>query len=74
MLAIGGVAAIDGLAGVFPRVVVRLFDLFNKSMSNGITKKDLDDMRNIKFRIWEGEKLVARWGVVGKDSQTATGA
>ena len=65
MLAIGGVAAIDGLAGVFPRVVVRLFDLFNKSMSKGMTKKDLDEMRSLQFRICEGEKLVATWGVVG---------
>ena len=65
VLAIGGVAAIDGLAGVFPRVVVRLFDLFNQSLSKGMTKKDIDQMRDLQFRICEGEKLVAKWGVVG---------
>ena len=65
VLAIGGVAAIDALAGVFPRVVVRLFNMFNESMENGMTKKQIQEMRNLQFRICEGEKLVARWGVVG---------
>ena len=65
VLAIGGCAAIDGLAGCFPRVVVRLFDMFNSSLEKGITKKDMDEMRLLQFRICEGEKLVAKWGVVG---------
>jgi 2-keto-3-deoxy-L-rhamnonate aldolase len=65
VLAIGGVAAIDGLAGVFPRVVVRLFDLFNESLTRGITKEDMQELRRLQFRICQGEKLVARWGVVG---------
>lgn len=65
VLTIGGVAAIDGLAGVFPRVVVRLFRMFNDSAAKGTTKKDIEDMRSLQFRICEGEKLVARWGVVG---------
>ncbi len=65
VLAIGGVAAIDGLAGVFPRVVVRLFDLFNESLAKGMGKNDIAEMRLLQFRICEGEKLVARWGVVG---------
>ncbi|KAL1582915.1 hypothetical protein WHR41_08398 [Cladosporium halotolerans] len=65
VLAIGGVAAIDGLAGVFPRVVVRLFTLFNDSLAKGIGKKEVQEMRELQFRICQGEKLVARWGVVG---------
>lgn len=65
VLAIGGVAAIDGLAGCFPRIVVRLFRLFNDSSAKGTTKKDIEEMRLLQFRICEGEKLVARWGVVG---------
>jgi len=65
VLAIGGVAAIDGLAAVFPRVVVRLFNRFNDSVAKGTTKEDLHAMRELQFRICEGEKLVARWGVVG---------
>ena len=65
VLAIGGVAAIDAMAGVFPRVVVRLFNMFNESLEKGLTKKDLQDMRDLQFRICEGEKLVASSGVVG---------
>lgn len=65
VLTIGGVAAIDGLAGVFPRVVVRLFRLFNDSAAKGTTKKYLQEMRLLQYRICEGEKLVAAWGVVG---------
>ena len=66
VLAIGGVAAIDGLAGVFPRAVVRLFNLFNEGIEKGMTKKDIQAMRDLQFRICEGEKIVARWGPVGK--------
>jgi len=65
VLAIGGVAAIDGLAGCFPRVVVRLFNMFNDNLANGITKKDMQELRDLQFKICQGEKLVARWGVVG---------
>jgi 2-keto-3-deoxy-L-rhamnonate aldolase len=65
VLAIGGVAAIDGLAGVFPRTVVRLFKLFNEGLEKGMTKNDIQEMRTLQFRICEGEKLVARWGPVG---------
>jgi 2-keto-3-deoxy-L-rhamnonate aldolase len=65
VLAIGGVAAIDGLAGCFPKVVVRLFNMFNDSLANGITKKDMQELRDLQFKICQGEKLVARWGVVG---------
>lgn len=65
VLTIGGVAAIDGLAGCFPRVVVRLFRLYMDSSAKGTTKKDIDDMRDLQFKICEGEKLIARWAVVG---------
>jgi 2-keto-3-deoxy-L-rhamnonate aldolase len=59
-------SGLSGLAGCFPRTVVRLFDLFNNSLANGITKKDMDEMRQLQFRICEGEKLVAQWGVIGR--------
>lgn len=65
VLTIGGVAAIDGLAGCFPRVVVRLFRTYMDSAAKGTTKKDIDEMRQLQFRICEGEKLIARWGPVG---------
>jgi len=59
------IAAIDGLAGVFPRIVVRLFNLFNETIASGITKENIKELRDLQFKICEGEKLVARWGVVG---------
>jgi len=65
VLTIGGVAAIDGLAGCFPRVVVRLFRTYMDSSAKGTSKKDIEEMRELQFRICEGEKLVATWGVVG---------
>jgi 2-keto-3-deoxy-L-rhamnonate aldolase len=65
VLTIGGVAAIDGLAGCFPRVVVRLFQKYQVSVARGTSKQDLDEMRDLQFRICEGEKIVATWGVVG---------
>ncbi|KXT16616.1 hypothetical protein AC579_6672 [Pseudocercospora musae] len=65
VLTIGGVAAIDGLAGCFPRIITRLFRHFNDSSAKGTTKKDIDTMRDLQFRICEGEKLVAAWGPIG---------
>lgn len=65
VLTIGGVAAIDGLSGCFPRVVVRLFRMFNDSSAKGTTKQDINQMRELQFRICKGEKLIAAWGPVG---------
>lgn len=65
VLTVGGVGAIDGLAGVFPRIVVRLYRIFHDSAAKGTKKSDIDEMRKLQFRICEGEKLVARWGTVG---------
>ncbi|WPH05019.1 Hypothetical protein R9X50_00791700 [Acrodontium crateriforme] len=65
VLTIGGVAAIDGLAGVFPSVVVKLFDMYNTSVAKGISQSDLQEMRLLQFKICQGEKLVAKYGVIG---------
>lgn len=65
VLSIGGVAAIDGLAGCFPRVVVRLYRTFVESSAKGTSKEDMALMRDLQFRICEGEKLIATWGPVG---------
>lgn len=65
VLTIGGQGAIDGLAGVFPKTVVRLFNLFQDASAKGTTKQELSEMRNLQFRICEGENLVAKWGTVG---------
>ena len=65
VLTVGGQGAIDGLAGIFPRTVVRLFRIFHDSSAKGTTKKDIDEMRNLQFRICEGERLIGKWGTVG---------
>lgn len=65
VLTVGGLGAIDGLAGVFPRVVVRLFDMFQERVKIGMTKKDIDEMRDLQYKICQGENIIAKWGVVG---------
>ncbi|KAH0365793.1 aldolase, partial [Aureobasidium melanogenum] len=64
-MAVGGVGAIDAVAGCFPRVIVRLYKLYNDSLARGITQVDLLEMRELQFRICQIEKLSATWGVVG---------
>ncbi|KAI5208822.1 hypothetical protein AUEXF2481DRAFT_6522 [Aureobasidium subglaciale EXF-2481] len=58
VLTIGGQGAIDGLAGIFPRVVVKLFNMFQEGADN---KK----LRELQYKICEGERLIGRWGTVG---------
>ena len=65
VLTVGGQGAIDGLAGIFPAVVVRLFRLFHDSAAKGTSKADVDEMRSLQFKICQGEKLVEKWGTVG---------
>ncbi|PNS17337.1 L-threo-3-deoxy-hexylosonate aldolase [Sphaceloma murrayae] len=65
VLTVGGQGAIDGLAGIYPRVVVRLYQLYMDSSAKGTTKKDIDEMRALQFRICQGERIVAKWGAVG---------
>ncbi|KAF4548721.1 4-hydroxy-2-oxoglutarate aldolase-like protein 2 [Elsinoe fawcettii] len=65
VLTVGGQGAIDGLAGIFPRTVVRLYQLYHDSSAKGTTKKDIDEMRDLQFRICQGERIVAKWGAVG---------
>ena len=65
VLTVGGQGAIDGLAGVFPKTVVRLFQTFQDSSAKGMTSKDIDEMRSLQYKVCQGEKLVAKWGAVG---------
>jgi len=58
VLTVGGQGAIDGLAGIFPRVVVKLFNMFQEGADN---KK----LRELQFKICEGERLIGKWGTVG---------
>ncbi|GAB7353172.1 hypothetical protein MBLNU459_g3702t1 [Dothideomycetes sp. NU459] len=65
VLTVGGQGAIDGLAGIFPRTVVRLYTVYHDSLTRGTKKEDLAEMRRLQFRICEGERLIAKWGTVG---------
>ncbi|KAF2716910.1 aldolase [Polychaeton citri CBS 116435] len=64
-LTVGADGAIDGLAGIFPKIVTRLYKLYHDNSAKGTSKKDFEEMRELQFRICEGEKVIARWGVVG---------
>ena len=65
VLTVGGQGAIDGLAGIFPRVVVKLYNTFQEASAKGITKEDNKKMRELQFKICEGERLIGKWGTVG---------
>lgn len=67
VLDVGGAGAIDGLAAIFPRTVVRLFDLFQLREQNGNIGREPIGMRirKLQYDICQGEKLVVRWGTVG---------
>ncbi|KAF2090937.1 aldolase [Saccharata proteae CBS 121410] len=60
VLTLGGAGAIDGLASMFPKTVVRLFSLWEQGSLG-----KLEEMRALQHKIAAGEKLVAKWGVIG---------
>ncbi|KAL8922724.1 MAG: hypothetical protein Q9208_005037 [Pyrenodesmia sp. 3 TL-2023] len=57
VLMVGGAGAIDGLAAIFPRTVVRLYDL--------IKDGKWEEARNLQEVVARGEGLVVGHGVVG---------
>ena len=60
MLSVGGAGAIDGLAGIFPRSVVRLYNLY---MSGEEGKRE--EMRKLQWSIATAEELIVKHGVPG---------
>ncbi|QIW99099.1 hypothetical protein AMS68_004617 [Peltaster fructicola] len=66
-LSIGGAGTIDGLAGIFPRTVSRLYQLWTEASTSthGVSATKLTEMRELQYRITRGEKLVAAWGLIG---------
>jgi 2-keto-3-deoxy-L-rhamnonate aldolase len=62
VLSVGGIGAIDGLAGIFPRVVVRLFDLYMKWDES---KDDREELKRLQFEIAAGEEVIVKYGTVG---------
>ncbi|EON67145.1 hypothetical protein W97_06398 [Coniosporium apollinis CBS 100218] len=61
VLTLGGAGAIDGLAAIFPKTVVRLYNLFQEDQSFA----QLEKMRELQYKISGGEKLVVKWGTIG---------
>ncbi|KAL8782636.1 MAG: hypothetical protein Q9213_005223 [Squamulea squamosa] len=57
VLTVGGAGAIDGLAAIFPKTVVKLYEL--------IKKGDLEEARKLQEVVARGEGLVVGHGVVG---------
>ncbi|KAL1645458.1 hypothetical protein SLS58_003766 [Diplodia intermedia] len=60
VLTLKGAGAIDGLGSMFPKTVVRIFDLFEKDSSGA-----LDELRKLQHTVAAGEKMVGKWGVMG---------
>lgn len=65
VLTVGGKGAIDGLAGIMPRTVVKLFNVFQESSVKGASKQEMDQMRSLQYKICQGERLIGKWGTVG---------
>ncbi|KAL8745872.1 MAG: hypothetical protein Q9190_002046, partial [Brigantiaea leucoxantha] len=57
VLTVGGAGAIDGLAAIFPRTVVRLYNLVREGR--------IEEARRIQEVVARGEGLVVAGGVVG---------
>ncbi|KAF2140077.1 uncharacterized protein K452DRAFT_231233 [Aplosporella prunicola CBS 121167] len=60
---IGAAGAIDGLAAFFPKTVVRIFNTFEDG--TGAEGAKLAELRRLQYLVAAGEKMVAKWGVVG---------
>jgi len=65
VLVVGGAGAIDGLAAIFPKTVVRLYEMYKGAFEDGEVKASMEEMRKVQYTISRGEKLVARWGTIG---------
>jgi 2-keto-3-deoxy-L-rhamnonate aldolase len=66
VLSVGGAGAIDGLAGFFPHVVVRLYNVFQELQAAGDSKHHLRQaLRDLQGDVTRGEELVGKWGTVG---------
>ncbi|KAF1808346.1 dihydrodipicolinate synthase [Eremomyces bilateralis CBS 781.70] len=69
VLSVGGAGAIDGLAGIFPKCVVRLYNLFEQGRNGD--ERVWNEMRALQFAICGGEKLIAKWGTIGIKEATS---
>ena len=58
----GAAGVIDGLAAIYPRTVVRLFDLAAK---RPVEPNALKEMQALQFVVSRAEEMIAKWGIVG---------
>lgn len=59
VLTVGGAGAIDGLAGVFPKCLVNLFNTWQDNPG------DLKRLRQLQYKVSAGEELVVKHQAVG---------
>ncbi|KAI1344727.1 dihydrodipicolinate synthase [Xylariaceae sp. FL0016] len=62
VLAVGGVGAIDGCAGFFPKTVVRLYELSARAAPS---PQDVEERKSLQFKVSSMEEIVVKHGTVG---------
>jgi 2-keto-3-deoxy-L-rhamnonate aldolase len=67
IVAFGASGVIDGLAGIYPKTVVRLFDAVTRSVSSSGSDRDaaLAEARRLQFVVSKAEEFIGKTGVVG---------
>lgn len=63
VLQVGCFGAIDGLAGIFPKVLVALYNLVVGE--EPMDKVRLDNIRALQYNVSCAEGLIEKWGTVG---------
>lgn len=69
-LAAGGSGAIDGLAGFFPKTMVRLYKLVKEVEETG-GKEKWEEARKLQVLVSRGEEWVVKFGTIGIKEATA---
>ena len=59
VLAVGGQGAIDGLAAMFPKIMVTLYEGYMEGAMDEM------DLRELQAQVAEAEEVIARWGTIG---------
>ncbi|KAI0134317.1 hypothetical protein BJ170DRAFT_194726 [Xylariales sp. AK1849] len=62
VIAVGGVGAIDGCAGFFPKSVVKLYDL---SVKNQLSEEEAKSRRILQWKVSTMEEIIIKFGTVG---------
>lgn len=62
IFAFGASGVIDGLAAIYPKTLVRLFNLVSKKSPS---EKEVKEMKSIHWVVSSAEEMVGKWGIVG---------